>query len=113
MTAPVTSRATPRKARARSQARIDTILNAARTLLAAQGVASLSIYSVAEHAQIPPSSPSIPSLRLRSTQSRTSRANEPWCKAISPAQSVMARTRSKSVSCSHLAGSSRIGRRTP
>ncbi|PAA00997.1 TetR/AcrR family transcriptional regulator, partial [Pseudomonas fragi] len=40
----------------RSQGRIDTILDAARTLLAAQGVASLSIYSVAEHAQIPPSS---------------------------------------------------------
>lgn len=56
MTAPVTSRATPRKARARSQARIDTILNAARTLLATEGVASLSIYSVAERAKIPPSS---------------------------------------------------------
>lgn len=48
--------ATPRKPRARSQARIDAILDAARTLLAAEGVASLSIYSVAERAQIPPSS---------------------------------------------------------
>jgi AcrR family transcriptional regulator len=48
--------ATPRKPRARSQARIDSILNAARELLAAEGVASLSIYSVAERAQIPPSS---------------------------------------------------------
>lgn len=45
-----------RKPRARSQARIDSILEAARTLLAAEGVASLSIYSVAERAQIPPSS---------------------------------------------------------
>ena len=48
--------AAPRKPRARSQARIDAILEAARTLLAAGGVASLSIYSVAERAQIPPSS---------------------------------------------------------
>lgn len=48
--------ATPRKPRARSQARIDSILDAARALLAAEGVASLSIYSVAERAQIPPSS---------------------------------------------------------
>ncbi|MCS3469396.1 AcrR family transcriptional regulator [Pseudomonas sp. JUb42] len=48
--------ATPRKPRARSQARIDSILDAARELLAAEGVASLSIYSVAERAQIPPSS---------------------------------------------------------
>ncbi|MFZ0155957.1 TetR/AcrR family transcriptional regulator [Pseudomonas sp.] len=47
---------TPRKPRARSQARIDSILEAARTLLANEGVASLSIYSVAERAQIPPSS---------------------------------------------------------
>ncbi|MEX5575123.1 TetR/AcrR family transcriptional regulator [Pseudomonas lijiangensis] len=46
----------PRKPRARSQARIDSILEAARTLLAAEGVASLSIYSVAERAEIPPSS---------------------------------------------------------
>ncbi len=45
-----------RKPRARSQARIDSILDAARTLLAAEGVASLSIYSVADKAQIPPSS---------------------------------------------------------
>src|SRR5450830_168236 len=48
--------AAPRKPRARSQARIDAILDAARTLLAAEGVAGLSIYSVAERAQIPPSS---------------------------------------------------------
>ncbi|MGE8407487.1 MAG: TetR/AcrR family transcriptional regulator [Pseudomonas sp.] len=47
---------TPRKPRARSQARIDSILDAARALLASEGVASLSIYSVAERAQIPPSS---------------------------------------------------------
>jgi AcrR family transcriptional regulator len=45
-----------RKPRARSQARIDSILDAARTLLASGGVASLSIYSVAERAEIPPSS---------------------------------------------------------
>ncbi len=45
-----------RKPRASSQARIDSILAAARTLLADEGVASLSIYSVAERAQIPPSS---------------------------------------------------------
>lgn len=48
--------ATPRKPRASSQARIDTILAAARTLLAEQGIAGLSVYSVAERAQIPPSS---------------------------------------------------------
>lgn len=48
--------ATPRKPRATSQARIDSILAAARALLASEGVASLSIYSVAERAQIPPSS---------------------------------------------------------
>ncbi|MNF44436.1 Bacterial regulatory protein, tetR family [compost metagenome] len=52
----MTRLATPRKPRARSQARIDSILDAARTLLASEGVASLSIYSVAERAQIPPSS---------------------------------------------------------
>ena len=56
MTRPAPSRATPRKARARSQGRIEAILAAARTLLATEGVASLSIYSVAERAQIPPSS---------------------------------------------------------
>jgi len=56
MTRPAPPRATPRKSRARSQARIDSILDAARTLLAAEGVASLSIYSVAERAEIPPSS---------------------------------------------------------
>ena len=48
--------ATPRKPRASSQARIEAILAAARELLAGQGVAGLSIYSVAERAQIPPSS---------------------------------------------------------
>ncbi|EGH34648.1 TetR family transcriptional regulator, partial [Pseudomonas syringae pv. japonica str. M301072] len=52
----MTRAATPRKPQARSQARIDSILDAARTLLAEQGVASLSIYSVAERAGIPPSS---------------------------------------------------------
>ncbi|AMB86616.1 TetR family transcriptional regulator [Pseudomonas agarici] len=52
----MTRLATARKPRARSQGRIDSILDAARTLLADEGVASLSIYSVAEHAQIPPSS---------------------------------------------------------
>ncbi|MCF5163662.1 TetR family transcriptional regulator [Pseudomonas congelans] len=53
---PMTRAVTPRKPQARSQARIDSILDAARTLLAEQGVASLSIYSVAERAGIPPSS---------------------------------------------------------
>lgn len=48
--------AAPRKPRAGSQARIGSILDAARELLAAEGVASLSIYNVAERAQIPPSS---------------------------------------------------------
>ncbi|MET1079846.1 MAG: TetR/AcrR family transcriptional regulator [Pseudomonas sp.] len=48
--------ATARKPRASSQTRITTILAAARTLLAEDGVASLSIYSVAERAQMPPSS---------------------------------------------------------
>ena len=52
----MTRPATPRKPRARSQARIDSILEAARTLLASDGVSSLSIYSVAERAEIPPSS---------------------------------------------------------
>ena len=56
MSRPAAPRATPRKSRARSQGRIDSILDAARTLLAVEGVASLSIYSVAERAQIPPSS---------------------------------------------------------
>ena len=37
----------PRKPRASSQARIATILNAARSLLAEQGVAALTIYAVA------------------------------------------------------------------
>ncbi|MBV6287816.1 TetR/AcrR family transcriptional regulator [Pseudomonas aegrilactucae] len=52
----MTRTATARKPRAASQARIDSILQAARELLASEGVASLSIYSVAERAQIPPSS---------------------------------------------------------
>lgn len=52
----MTRTATPRKPRAASQARIDSILAAARALLASEGVASLSVYSVAERAQIPPSS---------------------------------------------------------
>lgn len=52
----MTRPAAPRKPRARSQARIDAILDVARALLAAEGVAGLSIYSVAERAQIPPSS---------------------------------------------------------
>ena len=51
------SRDTPmRKPRASSQARIATILAAARELLAAEGIGALSIYGVAERAQIPPSS---------------------------------------------------------
>src|SRR3990167_8238996 len=45
-----------RKPRASSQSRIAGILAAARELLAEQGVASLSLYGVAERAQIPPSS---------------------------------------------------------
>ncbi|MFS0825369.1 TetR/AcrR family transcriptional regulator [Pseudomonas phoenicis] len=45
-----------RRPRASSQARIETILAAARELLSEQGVGGLSIYSVAERAQIPPSS---------------------------------------------------------
>jgi len=48
--------AAPRKPRASSQARIDSILVAARALLAEQGIAGLSVYAVAERAQIPPSS---------------------------------------------------------
>ncbi|MEJ5864237.1 TetR/AcrR family transcriptional regulator [Pseudomonas farsensis] len=52
MTRPVPSR----KPRASSQARIAAILAAARELLAGEGVAGLSMYSVAERAQIPPSS---------------------------------------------------------
>ncbi len=51
------TRPTPtRKPRARSQARIDSILDAARFLLTCEGVAGLSIYNVAERAGIPPSS---------------------------------------------------------
>lgn len=58
---------TIRKPRASSQARIEQILNAARTLLAEQGVGALSIYTVAQRAAIAPSSiyhffPSVPAL---------------------------------------------------
>lgn len=54
---PVMTRpATPRKPRAASQARIGLILSAARELLVSEGMDSLSIYSVAERAEIPPSS---------------------------------------------------------
>jgi AcrR family transcriptional regulator len=52
MSRPVSSR----KPRASSQVRISAILAAARSLLAEQGVNSLSVYSVAERAQMPPSS---------------------------------------------------------
>ena len=45
-----------RKPRASSQLRIAAILDAARSLLAEHGVGSLSVYSVAERAQMPPSS---------------------------------------------------------
>ncbi|RJG12555.1 TetR/AcrR family transcriptional regulator [Pseudomonas cavernicola] len=48
--------ANARKPRASSQARIAGILAAARALLAEEGVAGLSIYSVAERAEMPPSS---------------------------------------------------------
>ncbi|BCG27651.1 TetR family transcriptional regulator [Pseudomonas tohonis] len=48
--------ATPRKPRASSQLRIAGVLDAARALLAEEGVANLSIYSVAERAEMPPSS---------------------------------------------------------
>ncbi len=56
-----------RKPRASSQARIAAILDAARALLADEGSGGLSIYSVAERADIPPSSvyhffPSVPAL---------------------------------------------------
>ncbi|MCO8161601.1 TetR/AcrR family transcriptional regulator [Pseudomonas sp. 21LCFQ010] len=52
----MTRPATPRKPRAASQARIGSILTAARELLVSEGMDNLSIYSVAERAQIPPSS---------------------------------------------------------
>lgn len=63
MPAPTSSR----KPRASSQARIASILDAARALLAEDGTAGLSIYAVAERADIPPSSvyhffPSVPVL---------------------------------------------------
>ncbi|MBO3276192.1 TetR/AcrR family transcriptional regulator [Pseudomonas schmalbachii] len=58
---------TARKPRASSQARIATILDTARVLLAESGAAGLSIYAVAERAEMPPSSvyhffPSVPAL---------------------------------------------------
>ncbi|MBB1518820.1 TetR/AcrR family transcriptional regulator [Aquipseudomonas guryensis] len=52
----MTRTASPRKPRASSQARIALILDAARALLREQGFNGLSIYSVAERAEIPPSS---------------------------------------------------------
>ncbi len=52
----MTRTVTSRKPRASSQARIALILDAARALLSEQGFAGLSIYSVAERAEIPPSS---------------------------------------------------------
>lgn len=48
--------ASTRKPRASSQARIAGILASARELLAEHGMGNLSIYTVAEHAGIPPSS---------------------------------------------------------
>ena len=48
--------ASPRKPRASSQARIAQILAAARELLREQGFSGLSMYAVAERAEIPPSS---------------------------------------------------------
>ena len=48
--------ATARQPRASSQARIELILAAARELLSSQGFAGLTIYAVAERAEIPPSS---------------------------------------------------------
>ncbi|KAF1071326.1 MAG: hypothetical protein GAK45_00548 [Pseudomonas citronellolis] len=61
------SSSSSRKPRASSQARIEAILDAARGLLAESGAAGLSIYAVAERAEIPPSSvyhffPSVPAL---------------------------------------------------
>ncbi|MCJ8169411.1 TetR/AcrR family transcriptional regulator [Atopomonas sediminilitoris] len=46
----------PRKPRASSQARIQHILSAARSLLSEHGLTQLSMYTVAERADIPPSS---------------------------------------------------------
>ena len=62
---PSTSR--PRKPRATSQARIEQILAAARSLLCEKGAANLAIYDVAERAGVPPSSlyhffPNVPAL---------------------------------------------------
>ena len=49
------SRSVPKR-RASSQERIERILHAARELLDRQGLADLSIYAIAEQAEIPPSS---------------------------------------------------------
>lgn len=49
------SRTAPKR-RASSQERIERILQATRELLGRQGLADLSIYAIAEQAQIPPSS---------------------------------------------------------
>jgi AcrR family transcriptional regulator len=49
-------RGTSRKPRASSQVRISAILAAARDLMAEQGVNNLSVYSIADRAQMPPSS---------------------------------------------------------
>lgn len=62
-----TTASTSRKPRASSQARIAAILDATRALLAESGTAGLSIYAVAERADMPPSSvyhffPSVPAL---------------------------------------------------
>ncbi|MDH2436007.1 TetR/AcrR family transcriptional regulator [Pokkaliibacter sp. MBI-7] len=50
------TRSSTRRPRASSQARIDTILEAARELLSSEGLANLSIYAIAAKADIPPSS---------------------------------------------------------
>ena len=47
---------TPPKRRASSQERIERILDATETLLGEQGLGELSMYAIAEQAQIPPSS---------------------------------------------------------
>lgn len=62
-----TTASTSRKPRASSQARIAAILDATRALLAEIGTTGLSIYAVAERADMPPSSvyhffPSVPAL---------------------------------------------------
>lgn len=71
-----------RKPRASSQARIAAILDAARGLLADEGIGGLTIYSVAERAEMPPSSvyhffPSVPAL----LQGLTGRSTPPSARA--------------------------------